>query len=328
MKKIVFIFLFDFIVLVSAGITICLLNVYASSKENEMGVMYEEELPQEVLPLRDKQNKLIGINCTITLLEDFSKDKVKINPDVFGGIREYSDITFGDSFDINIEIKNKSKFKYNYVNDSLVIEAGKPREITKYKDTGGVGFDKKKIYDVFSPYRVFNSALRDLFQNKDISNLEDSDIDEVLKGIGYKGIVELDKYYLDFYNKKYELRVKKLEELPYSVLKEMFDGKSWNYKESNKRIIEVGYYYFFNKVVSISFLGEMVDDYNSENFSIGSYINKKKSDKLFRESIVEDGNNLKIEGINLKVSKFYMTDSFKDYDYLGYMEFTLNRKKD
>lgn len=326
MKRVIFIFLFDFIVVVSIGITICLLNVYVSSKENEMVVMYEEELPQEVLPVRDGQNKLTGINCTITLLEDFSKDKVKINPDVFGGIREYSDITFGDSFDINIEIKNNSKFKYNYVADSLIIEVGKPREITKYKDTGGVGFDKKKIYDVFSPYRVFNSALRDLFQNREISNLEDSDIDEALKGIGYKGTVELDKYYLDFYNKKYDLRGNRLEELPYSVLKEMFNGKSWDYRESNKRIIEVGYYYFFNKVVSISFLGEMVDDYNSENFSIGSYINNQKSDKLFRESIVEDGNNLKIEGINLKVSKFYMTDSFKGYDYLGYMEFTLANK--
>lgn len=325
MKKIVFIFLFDFILVISLGTVICLLNVFASFKENDMRVIYEDEILQEVLPVRDKLNNLIGVNCTVTLLKDFSKEEVKIIPDIFGGIREYSEIIGGDSFNINIDIKNNSKYKYSYKDNSLIIEVGRPSEITKYKDTGGVGFDNKKIYDVFAPYRVFNSALRDLFQNKEISNLEDSDIDEALKGIGYKGLVELDKYYLDFYNKKYGVKVNRLEELPYSVLKEIFDGKVWNYKESNKRIIEVGYYYFFNKVVSIGFLGEMVNDSNNEYFSIGSYTNKKKDDKLFKESIIEDKNNLKIDGINLGVSKFYMTDCFRDYDYLGYMEFSLIR---
>lgn len=324
MKRVIFIFLFD-LGLISCVVTvICLLNVYASSDGKDIFVMYQENLNEEVLPIRDIYNNFLGINYTITIPSDFKRGDLKVVPDIFGGVREYKELEAGDSVEVNIKINNESNCSFLYRDNSLVIETEKLKEVTNYKDTIGVGFDQQKIYDIFSPYRVFNSALRDLFQNREITNLTDDDINDLLTKKGYKGIVELDKYYLDYYNAKYKLNIKELGRLPYSVIKEIFDGKTYNYKEKNKTIIELAYNYFYNKVYTVSFLGEVVNEANRQDFSIGSFMQKKRSDTYFKSSISNDGRAMKIEGINLSVSKFYFTDAFKDYDYRGYMEFILN----
>lgn len=327
MKKIVFIFLFDLGLVGCVVAAICLLNVYASSRKNEMGVMYDADIVEEILPMRDSKNNFLGINCTITIPSDFQGDSIKITPDIFGGIREYKKLESADEIETIIEIKNKSKFNYIYKNASFKLGTESFADTKNYKDTLGVGFDKKKIYDIFAPYRVLNGALRELYNNVEVGNLDDKELDSLLIEKGYNGIGEIDKYYLDYYNKKYEQDAKTLEELPYSIIKEIFDGNVSEYRETNKRIDELAYYYFYNKVITVNFLGEMVNDSNSEYFSIGSYIKKNRDDKAFRESIDYYNSNLKIEGMIIRISKFYMTDSFKDYDYRGYMEFTLEKKE-
>lgn len=323
MKKIVFIFLFDFILVSGVIGAFLFLNNYANAKQVDEMVIFTDNIYEEVLPIRENNN-FLGINYNITIPADCTSKSLKISPNIFGGLSEYKDIVGGDKLEVNIKINNKSNYIYKYKAGSFVLSTPNISEIINYKDTKGVGFDGKKIYDIFSPYRVFNTALRDLFNNTEIEAVTNEKIEELLKKRNYKGIEELDKYYLDYYNAKYDYHVKRLEELPYSIIKEIFDGKVLNYKETDKEVIEAGYYYFYNKVIAVNFIGEIVNDTNSEQFSIGSYMNKK-NDLRFSDVIKERDNYLEIEGIVVSINKTYMIDSFKDYDYLGYMEFTLTR---
>ena len=104
----------------------------------------------------------------------------------------------------------------------------------------------------------------------------DETLGKKLEEIGYKGIEELNKYYLDFYNKKYNLECKNLEDLPANVISEIFNGNNYPIKESNLEIAELGYNYWYNVLFSVLF-GDEKYDYKTSNLSaIGSYMRNKE----------------------------------------------------
>lgn len=285
MKKIIFIFLF---LIIFSG------SIIVYSRETKK----TEEILEEIFPLRDDDGNFLGISCVITIPENEKEEKIKINPDIFGGINEYREMEVGSNI-INLKIINKSK--YDYVIDSFNISTKEIVDKNNYKNTGGIGFDEYEIYDVFSPYIVFNNALKNLFLDNgyefSLNELEDK-----LKDRGYNGLEDIDKYYLDYYNKKYDLNCSKLDEFSSSIIKEIFEGEKTFYLEEDKEIIELAYNYFYKNILEFNFLDN----------------NYKKIDIL-------KGKAKNINGLKLNISDKYMTDAFKDYRYIGDISFTLNR---
>ena len=109
--------------------------------------------------------------------------------------------------------------------------------------------------------------------------LSDSEIDKVIDKNKYpNGVLDLNKYYLDFYNNKYQTNATTLEDLPDKAISELFNGNyTKSFKETNKEVIELAYNYLYNKLIAFTFDQENINDDNSENFSVGSYMRKEAS---------------------------------------------------
>ncbi len=290
MKKIVFIFLCFFVVILGC----CRVDSLVEIDDND-------EISEEILPIRDDDGMLIGINCNIIIQGKYNQDIISLSPDIFGAINEYSNIRVGD-FQVNINLVNKSNFNYRYLENSFFINTKSVDDEYNYVDTGGIGFDSKNIFDNFVPYRSINSALSNLsvFENQDLS---DENIDILLKNHGYSGLNDLDKYYLDYYNDKYSLDCSTLRDFDINIQKEIFSGEVFDYLESDVEIIELAYDYFYNSIISIN-IGDL-------SFTIGDYIKNR----------YDIGND--ISSFIINISPLYMTDVFKRYLVFGEFGFSL-----
>lgn len=291
-----------------------------------------EELEEEITPIRDINGKFLGLNIFIVIPDDYDKEEITITPNLFEGINHYTSIKDNNNLKVNLKIINKSKYDYCYIDNSFTLETD---DITRYgllsnfKDTGGVGFDGKKIYDIFSPYRSFNEAIVSLYgytSNNDYNNsdLEDNNLDLKLKSKGYQGIDELDKYYLDYYNNKYNLKEMSLDQFTFSVINDMFSGEDTKIKETNTNIIELAYNYFYNKLLTFEFPNTTNND---EDYSIGSYMRNKLGNDYLKESLdsIASRSSKSIDEIVIKIDKRYERSVLKYYNLYGYMKFNLQK---
>lgn len=288
MKKVIFIFF-----------VICIfgcLRVYSFNNDIT-------DISEEILPIRDEIGILKGINCVITIPSNYNEDVIEITPDIFGAINEYSSIRKGD-FLVNIKIINNSNFDYEYLNDSFFVSTEDIKENWNYVDTGVVGFEGKAIYDLFVPYRVKNSALLELFPSEIDIDLTDEKLDFVLKKNGYSGVEELNEYYLDYYNKKYFLSCDGIRECSDLVTLDIFTGEESEYLETNNEIIGLAYDNFYNKILNIGI--------DNKVFSIGDFM-KEKCDIVDLDSMI------------IKIDSDYMTNAYKDYQFIGTFGFSLKR---
>ena len=200
----------------------------------------DNEIKEEIIPLKDNKNHLKKLNITITIPSYYDKDKIVIVPNIFNTINQYTKVK-NNKIKVNINIINESKYNYKYYKNSLIIETD---DITRfgisnnYKNLKIKGFDNKYIYDLYIPYRSYNEALKKLY-NKKFKNkyLEDKNIEKKLKRKGYHNIYELDKYYLDYYNNKYKLNKRSINELNKKIQKNIFTRNISKTKENNKKII-------------------------------------------------------------------------------------------
>lgn len=259
-----------------------------------------KKIDEEIFPIRDENSKFLGVSCVITIPEDFSKDSIVINPDIFGGINEYKKMETGSNI-INLKIVNKSK--NNYAINSFDISTKEITDKNNYKKILGFGFDGREIYDVFSPYRVINTAIKNLFVDESI-DFNSNKIEAKLKEKGYKNINDLDNYYLDFYNDKYDLNCSSLSEFDSFIIREIFTGDSTNYFEEDREIIELGYYYFYKFILYSNFL-----------------------DNDYKDLVILSGKTREINNLKINITDKYMTDAFNDYKYIGLVELGLNRRK-
>ena len=293
----------------------------------------EEQLKEEITPIRNQQGKIKGFDVLITIPTYYDQEKIQISPSIFSAIEEYKYITPNDKVKINIKIDNQSNYNYQYVDNSFMVSTEDiTREgITKnFTNTNAVGFDGQKIDAIFSPYRTWNTALVDLYKNtkKKEKNLSEANLSMKLKEKEYQGVEELDKYYLDYYNEKYDLQKTRLDQFSDKIIREIFSGSRIEIKESNTQLIELAYNFFYNKLLSYSFSDQKVTDENSENYSIGNYMRKKLGNDYLKDKFFEipSQETKELKNMTININGKYTTNPFLYYHFYGHLEFQLQKK--
>ncbi len=293
----------------------------------------EEQITEEITPIRNDQGKIKGFDVLITIPKDYAQEKIQISPNIFSAIEEYKYITPNDKIKINLKIKNASNYKYQYVDQSFMITTeDKRREgvAENFTDTNAIGFDGQKIDAIFSPYRTWNTALIDLYQNtkKQEASLSDETLSDKLKEVGYQGIEELDGYYLDYYNEKYDLNEKSLDQFTDKIIKEIFSGTKVEIKESNSKLIELAYNFFYNKLISYTFSDQKLTDENSEDYSIGTYMRKRLGNDYLKDTfaVIEENHSKELKNMSVNINGKYTTNIFLYYHFYAHLEFQLQKE--
>lgn len=183
------------------------------------------------------------VNVTVTIPEDYDKEKIVIAPEVLQELarQNYEELKLsenseylqlnnslepGDNIKVNLTIINNSKFTYNYDELSFDIFPVENTTFTRGEENttfNGLNFDDKYII-----YRLANPALKDLGLRRN-SDVTDENIDAALKKLKDKqgnqlypnGIKDLAKYYLNYYNNKYNTNHTRLDQFSYGVIREI-----------------------------------------------------------------------------------------------------------
>lgn len=281
MKKILIIFLISFLTF----------NVYAKEKLPNI-----EEKKQIQL---DPKNKIEKITIKYTIPKKYNKQKIKIS---LAPLKKISTNQISeDGLILKISIKNNSNKKYSYIDQSFNLT---PEKL----------INNQREY-LYSLRRTNNTAIQGLYKTSKLTKemATDKSLNKVLKSIGYSGVNELNIYYLDYYNQKYQQKAEKLEDFNNQIIKEIFNGKSLNEKETNAEILKLGYNWWYNHIVSLTFHGQDYSPESSQNTSISSY---EKNKNLANNYLTNAFTNLKKETRNLEtiyIKKSTNIDAFKDY---------------
>ena len=157
-------------------------------------------------------------------------------------------------------------------------------------------------------YRSFNSALKSLLGKFRINTLDNKTLNEKLILNNYKGIQELDLYYLDYYNKKYDLNCKNLFEFSNNILYEIFSGEVTNIIEDNKIIIDISNKYLINSITY------QVNNINTNKEMVNAYL----KDNL---KIIESEKKYPLKDIKIIINDDFVTKAFK---YNFYIDLTID----
>lgn len=276
---------------------------------------------------------------TYTIPQNYNEDVVTIVPNKY-----IDNCTMpGDDDIFNIVIKNESVNTYSYLNNSFILSTD---DYDSYSDNelgtpinNVYSFSGSKLREQLGFYRTKNSALRNLYRVKSTSSitaamLSDSEIDKVIDKNKYpNGVLDLNKYYLDFYNNKYQTNATTLENLPDKAISELFNGNyTKSFKETNNEVIELAYNYLYNKLIAFTFDQENINDDNSENFNVGSYMRKEasyvKANSLFNDKLnnMEPKANVVVTMPHVYINGKYMTNIYQNYNINFYIELKLVKK--
>ena len=236
---------------------------------------------------------------TIIIPADFKDKELKIKLNVFNN-GNYS-LRSGTIRNYNIKVINLSNNLYTYQDNSLYLKTTKIQE--NYLDLVRLKWLKKP--DFITMYRFYNSEpLMALYNDNSLSDekLQDENITIKLKELGYDGISDLDKYYLDYFNKNYNTSFASLEDFttPYinkiiSTTKELSPIKETN---SNLRKFYQNYFYDTSLVMK----------YNEKNSNRGFHM----FDYSRKEKGYEDLNRT-LKNINVSQSSEYLFKPFSFY---------------
>ena len=105
----------------------------------------------------------------------------------------------GDTRTYTLKIINLSNNNYTYQDNSLYLKPVEAKE--SYKDI--LSYNNAYIPVFSTMYRLYNSEpLKFLYEGKDLTDeqIKDENIEAKLQALGYSGISELDKYYIDYFN--------------------------------------------------------------------------------------------------------------------------------
>ncbi len=241
-----------------------------------------------------------------------------------------------------------------------------------------ISFDNQQIGAYWSIKRTLNDALKKLYSLENSSNVKREKIgntwkyvyyfedgtncnfyqswsanvcdrmltDEVLgkelKDQGYEnGILDLNKYYLDYYNKMFGTDAKKLEDLPdkaiygYSdrlneYLGGILNGNRYKFQETNSEVSELGYNWFYNKGIGLYPVKDVAgNEYNYKNtkdkgFYVGDYM---RNASYITEEVVNNDLGTILSGAENGLTPIMM---LIDFDYVVNahqgMDFGLNIK--
>lgn len=265
-------------------------------------------------PITNEKNRFLGINMSIEIPEDYNEKIINITPDIFGELGKYTKVMPGDRLLVNLDINNLSKNNYKYVDKSFILTTSSENR----EQTSPMAFDGLGVSEFYYPYRTVNTALKALLgKNISRTKINDENIDNALKVLGYTGIDDLYKYYTDFYgdvNSSYDLMM------------QVFNGSKSEYKESNKEVIVLSFDYFYKKLLSVSFKGDKVTDKNSEDYSIYSYMsNNTHGDDNFKKSFntLNSNTSASLNDMYVNVNGLYTVNSYMNYNFSGTMSFKL-----
>ncbi len=184
----------------------------------------------------------IAVDVTITIPSDYDKDTIVIAPEVLQELArqnqeqllledgEYlqlnNSLEPGDNIKVNLTIINNSRYTYTY--DEKSFEVFPVENTTFTRGNTNTTFNGLNIKEGYITYRLANPALKALGLNS-TTEVTDENIDTGLKRITDNegnqkypnGINDLAKYYLDFYNAKYNTNHTRLDEFSYGVIREI-----------------------------------------------------------------------------------------------------------
>lgn len=214
---------------------------YQTKVEFEYDCWYQRE--ELICDESTKLNVDISVDVIITIPSNYDKDTIAIAPEVLQELAkqnheklllkensEYlqlnNSLEPGDNIKVNLTIINNSRYTYTYDEKSFDIF---PVENTTFtREDTNTTFNGLNIGEGYITYRLANPALKDLGLNRN-DKVTDENIDTALKKLKDtngnqkypNGINDLAKYYVDYYNAKYNTNHTRLDEFSYGVIREI-----------------------------------------------------------------------------------------------------------
>lgn len=146
------------------------------------------------------------------------------------------------------------------------------------------------------------------------------------------GSADVIGYLLDFYNKKYNLNLTSLDNLPNNILHKIFavTDKSYerdNNMESNTEIVALYFDYFYNKGISWTFEDDELTEENTHEFSVGEYMrDESKGDEQLKKSFgrLESNSEKSLNNMKLKFDGKYLTNVSQRTEYDFHIQFSFS----
>lgn len=256
-------------ILVSAVIALTIVNVSAKEKweTHYVNTTAESSIACNMVC---KQKECVE---TIIIPANFKDRELKLKSRIF--VNDKYIFMPGEIRNFSLKIINLSNNNYTYQNNSLYL---KPVEDDK-KYHNLIRHNKFKI--PIPMYRLYNSEpLKALYDGYNLSDdeLKDENVAAKLKELGYtNGIQDLDKYYIDYFNKNYNTNFVSLEDLTTTYINKIWTNKSKNSKtrETNTNLIKFYQNNFYNFLLTMRYNSK--SDLDNNIYSIGAYSRKEKS---------------------------------------------------
>lgn len=213
---------------------------YQTKVEFEYDCWYQGE--KLICDESTKLNVDISVDVIITIPSNYDKDTIVIAPEILQELArqnqeqlllengEYlqlnNSLEPGDNIKVNLTIINNSRYTYTYDEKSFDIF---PVENTTFtRGDTNTTFNGLNIGEGYITYRLANPALKDLGLDRN-NKVTDENIDIALKKLKDtngnqkypNGINDLAKYYVDYYNTKYNTNHTRLDEFSYGVIREI-----------------------------------------------------------------------------------------------------------
>lgn len=256
-------------ILMSAVIALTIVNVSAKGK---CETHYVNTIAESSIACNMVCNKEDCVE-TIIIPANFKDKELKLKSRIF--VNDKYIFMPGEIRNFSLKIINLSNNDYTYQNNSLYL---KPVEDDK-KYHNLISYNKFKI--PIPMYRLYNSEpLKALYDGYNLSDdeLKDENIAAKLKGLGYtNGIQDLDKYYMDYFNKNYNTNFVSLEDLTTTYINKIWTNKSKNSKtrETNTNLIKFYQNNFYNFLLTMRYNSKSYLDKNI--YSVGAYSRKEKN---------------------------------------------------
>lgn len=297
-------------ILVPVVIALTVVNVSAKGKWDAPYVISKEESSIERNITCEKKDCVE----TITIPADFKDKELTIKPSIFAN-ENYVSMP-GDTRNFSLKIINLSNNDYKYQDNSLYL---KPVEDGK-NYPGLVSYNNAKIPTFATMYRLYNSEpLKALYDGRNLTDdeLKDESIEAKLRELGYSGISELDKYYVEYFNKNYNTNFTSLEDLTTPYINKIWTNisKASQTRETNNNLIEFHQNYFYNVLLTMKYNDKKNLDDN--NYSVGAYSRKEGCyqdlNKNFNEITIP-----KTSETSLGAFSFHLNGPLTRNSYMGF----------
>lgn len=297
-------------ILVPVVIALTVVNVSAKGKWDAPYVISKEESSIERNITCEKKDCVE----TITIPADFKDKELTIKPSIFAN-ENYVSMP-GDTRNFSLKIINLSNNDYTYQDNSLYL---KPVEDGK-NYPGLVSYNNAKIPTFATMYRLYNSEpLKALYDGRNLTDdeLKDESIEAKLRELGYSGISELDKYYVEYFNKNYNTNFTSLEDLTTPYINKIWTNisKASKTRETNNNLIEFHQNYFYNVLLTMKYNDKKNLDDN--NYSVGAYSRKEGCyqdlNKNFNEITIP-----KTSETSLGAFSFHLNGPLTRNSYMGF----------